>query len=90
MSIVLPVVAQLLHVALVLAAAPVIAGLADWLDARLVGRAGPPVLQPWRDLLRLVRKTPVSRDNTAAVSRLAPVVGLSVTLSAAALVPSRF
>jgi formate hydrogenlyase subunit 4 len=88
MSIVLPVVAQLLHVALVLAAAPVIAGLADWLDARLVGRAGPPVLQPWRDLLRLVRKTPVSRDNTAAVSRLAPVVGLSVTLSAAALVPS--
>jgi len=59
MTILLSLVAQLLHIGLMIAAAPTMAGLTDWLDARLTGRAGPPVLLPWRDLIRLSRKTPI-------------------------------
>lgn len=88
MSIVLPLLAQILHIGLMVIAAPTLAGTLDWLDARLAGRSGPPILLPWRDLLRLSRKTPMMAENVSVISRLAPAVGLGATLSAAALVPS--
>jgi formate hydrogenlyase subunit 4 len=88
MTIVLSLVAQLLHIGLMIAAAPAMAGLTDWLDARWTGRVGPPVLLPWRDLARLSRKTPMLLENVSIVSQIAPAVGLGATLSAAALVPS--
>lgn len=88
MSIVLSLLAQLLHIALILLAAPALAGAIDWLDARFAQRSGPPILLPWRDLVRWSRKSPMAADNASPVTRLAPAVGLGATLSAAALVPS--
>jgi len=80
--------ALLLHLALVLAGAPLLLGLLRLIKARMVGRAGPPVLQPWRDLLRLMRKQPVVADGTSWLFRSAPAVALAATCTAAALVPS--
>lgn len=88
MTLILPLLAQILHIGLMIAAAPTVAGLMDWLDARIGGRSGPPILQPWRDLTRLFRKTPTIVESVSIVSRLAPPFGLGATLSAAALVPS--
>ena len=88
MIIVLSLLAQILHIGLMVAAAPTAAGAMDWLDARLTGRAGPPLLLPWRDLVRWSRKTPVILDNVSVVSRFAPQVALGSMLAAAALVPS--
>ncbi|MEJ1979375.1 MAG: hypothetical protein WDN49_28025 [Acetobacteraceae bacterium] len=51
--------ALVLHAALMAATAPLLVGLVRWLKARLLGRVGAPVLQPWLDLRRLVRKQPV-------------------------------
>jgi formate hydrogenlyase subunit 4 len=85
---VLSLLAQLLHIGLVIATAPTVAGVMAWLDGRLIGRAGPPILLPWRDLVRLSRKTPTLTENASIVSRHAPAVGLGATLCAAALVPS--
>jgi formate hydrogenlyase subunit 4 len=79
---------QLLHLALLLAAAPCDVGLTRLAKARLLGRRGPAVLQPWRDLLRLLRKRPLLADNASAVSRVAPYVALAATILAASLVPS--
>jgi formate hydrogenlyase subunit 4 len=87
-TIVLSVLAQLLHITLMLVTAPAAAGLANWLDVRLTGRTGPPILLPWRDLLRLSRKTPILSDSSSVVSHAAPILALSATLAAAALVPS--
>jgi formate hydrogenlyase subunit 4 len=87
-SIVLSLLVQTLHIALMLLAAPSVFGAGEWLAARLSGRSGPPVLLPWRDLARLSRKTTMLNDSTSAASRLAPAVVLGATLSAAALVPS--
>lgn len=88
MTIVLALLAQFLHIALMLASAPTAAGALEWLDAALSGRSGPPLLAPWRDLIRLSRKTPVTMESLSIAARLAPALGLGATLSAAALVPS--
>ncbi|HQT76745.1 MAG: hypothetical protein B7Z80_07455 [Rhodospirillales bacterium 20-64-7] len=88
MRLYLALLTQGLHIALLLAMAPLVAGVTDWLAARMAGRAGPPVLLAWRDLVRLWRKTPVTQDNLSVVSEVAPAAGLGTMLAAAALVPS--
>jgi formate hydrogenlyase subunit 4 len=88
LTVVLSLVAQILHIGLVIAAAPTVAGMMDWLNARLSGRSGPPILLPWRDLARLFRKTPMDAENVSVVFRLAPATGLGAMLAAVALVPS--
>jgi len=80
--------AQLLHLALVLAAAPVLVGLVAWLEARMQGRAGAPLLQPWRDILRALRRMPVVAEGTSWLFRAAPALRLAVLVVAASLVPS--
>ena len=80
--------AQLLHAALVLASAPVLAGIVATLRARLVGRIGPPVMQPWRDLRRLAGKQRVLAENASPVFTAAPFVVFAAIASAALLVPS--
>jgi formate hydrogenlyase subunit 4 len=82
------IVAQLLHLALVLAAAPVAVGLGSWAAARLAGRAAAPVWQPWRDLLRLLRKQSVFAESASGLFEVAPAVAFGASLVAAALVPS--
>lgn len=80
-------VALAAHLLLMLALAPGLVGLLRWQRARLLGRVGPPVLQPWRDLLRLARKQQVLAENTSFLFAAAPVVAFAATLAAAALVP---
>lgn len=82
------VLTLLLHAALVLAAAPVLAGLLGRARARLLGRSGPPALQPWRDLVRLARKQPVLAEDASWLFAAVPGVCVAATLAAALLVPS--
>jgi formate hydrogenlyase subunit 4 len=79
---------QLLHIALVLAAAPLVLGGIRWLKARMMGRVGAHPLQPLRDLLKLLRKRPVLAENASWISRAAPYLGAGAALAALALVPS--
>ncbi len=88
MSVLISLFAQILHIALMVVAAPAIAGVTGWLDARMVGRSGPPVLLPLRDLVRLSRKITVTPESASPARDLAPIVSLGATLCAAALVPS--
>ncbi|MBX6368751.1 MAG: NADH-quinone oxidoreductase subunit H [Rhodospirillales bacterium] len=79
---------QLLQAALVLAAAPLLTGFVRVLKARLLGRRGPPLLQPYRDLLRLLRKDPVIADNASWLFRSAPYLGFALIWLGACLVPT--
>lgn len=81
-------IALLVHLSLVLLAAPLLAGVVAWIDARLAGRAGPPLLDPLRELIRLTRKAPALPENASAILAIAPALSFAATLSAAALVPS--
>ncbi len=80
--------AQLLHLALMLAAAPVLVGMMSWIEARLVGRPGASPLQPWRELRRLARKQRVIAEAASPLFLLAPAVSFVATSAAAAMVPS--
>ncbi|MBN8903033.1 MAG: NADH-quinone oxidoreductase subunit H [Rhodospirillales bacterium] len=88
MNILLALLAQLLHLGLMLAAAPLLAGLLHTLEARLDGRSGPPLLQPWRELRRLLRKQPRWADAASGLGRAAAPADLALVAAAAALVPS--
>ncbi|HVZ07355.1 NADH-quinone oxidoreductase subunit H [Rhodopila sp.] len=88
MNAVIALMAQLVHLALVAVAAPAVASGLVWLDARLAGRTGPPLMQPVRELIRLSRKIPAVPENTSPVFVLGPSVGLAAIIAAAALVPS--
>ena len=81
-------VAQLLHIALMLAAAPTLVGIRRWLEARLAGHSGPSILQHWRDLLRLLCKESVLAESASSLSAAAPLVSAAAIVIAASLVPS--
>jgi formate hydrogenlyase subunit 4 len=56
--------------------------------ARLLRREGPPLLQPYRDLIRLMRKEVVLAQNASWLFRVIPYIIFAGTWVAAALVPT--
>jgi len=73
---------------LVLLLAPALVGLVRKVKARLLRRRGSPVLQPYRDLLRLLRKEVVLAENASWLFRATPYLVFAATWVAAALVPT--
>ena len=73
---------------LVLLLAPLLTGFVRKVKARLLRRRGPPLLQPYRDLLRLLRKEAVLAENASWLFRVAPYLIFAATWVAAALVPT--
>lgn len=88
MSILAALLAQGIHVILMVLAAPTLTGFLAATEAKLDGRTGPPIRQGWRDLARLVRKRPLLAQSASSMTPVAPVVRLAATGAAAALVPS--
>ncbi|WP_088344241.1 MULTISPECIES: NADH-quinone oxidoreductase subunit H [Rhodomicrobium] len=88
MALILDLAAQGAQMLLVLALAPLLLGFTRKVKARLLMRQGPPLLQPYRDLLRLTRKEVVLADNASWLFRAAPYMIFAATWVAAALVPS--
>jgi formate hydrogenlyase subunit 4 len=76
------------QMALVLLAAPLLTGVVRKVKARLLRRRGPSVLQPYRDLIRLLRKEVVLAHNASWLFRLTPYLVFAATWVAAALVPT--
>jgi formate hydrogenlyase subunit 4 len=79
---------QGLQMVLVLALAPLLLGFTRKVKARLLRRRGPPLLQVYRDLLRLIRKEVVLADNASWLFRSGPYMVFATTWVAAALVPT--
>jgi formate hydrogenlyase subunit 4 len=79
---------QLVQIGLVLVAAPLLTGVTRKIRSRLLRRRGPSVLQPYRDLLKLIRKEVVIAGNASWLFRAAPYVVFATTWVAAALVPT--
>jgi len=77
----------LLQLLVLLVFAPLLPGVINKTKALFAGRCGPPLLQPYFDLLRLWRKGFVFSRTTTWVFLAGPVVGLAVPLLAAMLLP---
>jgi formate hydrogenlyase subunit 4 len=79
---------QLLQMTLVIAVAPLLTGLVRATKARLLRRRGPPLIQPYRDLIRLARKEAVVAETASWLFRFVPYLVFAATWVAAALVPT--
>jgi len=79
---------QGLEMLLVLVAAPLLTGFVRKVKARLLRRRGPPLLQPYRDLARLLRKDVVLAQNASWLFRVIPYIVFAGTWVAASLVPT--
>jgi formate hydrogenlyase subunit 4 len=73
---------------LVLLLAPLLTGFVRKVKARFQRRLGPPLIQPYRDLIRLMRKEVVLADNASWLFRINPYLIFAATWVAAALVPT--
>lgn len=73
---------------LVLLMAPLLTGFVRKVKARLLSRQGPPLLQPYRDLIRLLRKDVVLANNASWLFRVIPYLVFAATWVAASLIPT--
>jgi formate hydrogenlyase subunit 4 len=73
---------------LVLLLAPLFTGFVRKVKARLLRRQGPPLIQPYRDLIRLMRKEVVLAESASWLFRVIPYVVFAATWVAASLIPT--
>ena len=88
MALILDLVVQGLQMLLVLLLAPLLTGFVRKVKARLLLRRGPPLIQPYRDLARLMRKEVVLAENASWLFRVTPYLIFAATWVAASLVPT--
>jgi formate hydrogenlyase subunit 4 len=84
----LALIAQLVQMTVILAVSPLLTGLVRKVKARLQRRRGASVIQPYRDLRRLLGKEAVVAENASWLLRVAPYFVFSATWVAAALIPT--
>ncbi|MCY2992035.1 MAG: NADH-quinone oxidoreductase subunit H [Planctomycetota bacterium] len=76
-----------LHILIALVFPPLLLGVIGKTKAVFAGRVGPPLWQPYWDLLKLFRKGSVISQTTTWVFQAGPVVGLATALTALLLIP---
>ncbi len=88
MTLVRDFIAQGAEMLLVLLLAPLLTGFVRKLKSRLLRRQGPPLLQPYLDLIRLMRKDVVLAESASWLFRVIPYLIFAGTWVAASLVPT--
>jgi formate hydrogenlyase subunit 4 len=80
-------VIQLLQALTIAAGAPWVSGVIAKVEARLQGRKGPRVLQPYYDLAKLFRKEALAPEGASWVFLAAPVAAMTCYLTVPLLIP---
>jgi formate hydrogenlyase subunit 4 len=86
----LPIGQLIAHLACLILVPPLLPGIIIKVKAAFAGRVGAPLLQPYHDLIKLMRKAVVVSDTTTWLFRAGPVVGLVTPLLAGLIVPLGF
>ena len=81
------VLIQVLQVLTILLASPGVSGVISHVEARLQGRRGPRVLQPYSDLAKLFRKEALAPRGASPLFLLAPVLAFACFLTVPLLIP---
>jgi formate hydrogenlyase subunit 4 len=88
MAVIADFAVQGMQMLLVLLLAPLLTGFVRKMKARLNRRQGAPLIQPYRDLIRLMRKEAVLADNASWLFRVVPYLIFAATWVAASLIPT--
>src|ERR1700674_4276662 len=76
-----------IHILVALTLPPLLLGVINKIKALFAGRVGPPLLQPYYDLIKLFQKGSVFSTTTSWVFRAGPVVALVTAAMAVLLIP---
>jgi formate hydrogenlyase subunit 4 len=88
MALIVDLAVQGAQMLLVLLLAPLLTGFVRKVKARLLRRQGPPLIQPYLDLIRLMRKEVVLAESASWLFRVIPYLIFAATWVAASLVPT--
>jgi formate hydrogenlyase subunit 4 len=88
MAVIVDLAVQGAQMLLVLLLAPLLTGFVRKVKARLLRRQGPPLIQPYLDLVRLMRKEVVLAESASWLFRVIPYLVFAATWVAASLVPT--
>ena len=88
MVVIAALLVQAVQMVTVVLLAPLLTGFIRKVKARLLRRQGPSVIQPYRDILRLLRKEVVLAENASWLFRVTPYVIFAATWVAAAIIPT--
>jgi formate hydrogenlyase subunit 4 len=88
MALMLNLLVQGAQMLVVLLLAPLLTGFVRKVKARLLRRQGPPLIQPYLDLARLMRKEVVLAESASWLFRVIPYLIFAATWVAASLVPT--
>lgn len=88
MALIFDFLLQASQFVLVLAVAPLLLGITRKVRARLLRRIGPPLVQPYRDIWKLMHKEAVLAHNASWLYRVAPYLIFAATWVGVALIPT--
>jgi formate hydrogenlyase subunit 4 len=80
----------LINITFIVAISPLLMGLVKKVKAYCQGRTGPPLLQGYYNLFKLMKKEIVYSSNSSFIMRLAPYLNIGFLLAASAMVPVVF
>lgn len=80
----------IISVSVIISLAPLFAGLVNKQKAKLTGRVGAPILQPYYELQRLFKKETINATTSSFISRVAPILNFVSIIIAAAILPVGF
>jgi formate hydrogenlyase subunit 4 len=87
MEMIIKILSALANVIIVLAVAPLIEGIMRKITARIQSRQGPPVLQPYYDLMKLLIKEDIESGESPFMQRFSAVMALGSALTVVSLLP---
>jgi formate hydrogenlyase subunit 4 len=90
LDLITAVAGSLANAAAVLLVAPLCEGILRKVTARLQSRRGPPIFQPYFDLLKLLGKEDIESGESPAFQRVVPRLSLAAVLVLACMVPMGF
>jgi len=82
-----PVLLNITAMIVTLVSAPLVPGVAATVRARAAGLTGPPPIQPYRQIAKLLRKEYLAPSASSAVYWLGPLIGAAAVASALVAVP---
>lgn len=78
---------QIVPILLALGLGPLLMGIINRVKAIWGGRVGPPLVQPYRDIAKLLKKDALYSTSTTWIIKASPIVALASAVAVVALVP---
>jgi len=80
----------IISLVLILGLSPLFIGLVNKQKAIFTGRTGAPILQPYYELKKLIKKETINAESSSFISIIAPLINLIAVIVAAAMLPISF